>query len=67
MTYNRILGLVLLVVGALLLYFGFQASESISDQVQETVTGKFSDSTMWYLITGAVAAVAGAALLIRVR
>jgi hypothetical protein len=60
---KRVIGIVLLVVGALLLYFGLQATDAPLEQVRETVTGDYSDNTMMYLIGGAAAAVAGAALL----
>jgi hypothetical protein len=53
---------VLLVVGVLLLFFGWQSSESVGDQISETLTGRFTDETMWYLIGGAAAVVAGAFL-----
>lgn len=58
----KILGIVLLVVGALLLFFGYQASQSMGEQLTETVTGRFSDETMWYIIGGVAALVAGAFL-----
>lgn len=58
-----ILGIVLLVAGAILLYFGFQATDAPLEQAREGLTGDYSDQTMLYLIGGAVAAVAGAALL----
>jgi hypothetical protein len=61
---SKILGLVLLVAGAILLYFGFNATESVGEQVVEGVTGNYTDQTMWYLIGGAVAAVAGLGLLV---
>lgn len=64
MNSNQIIGIVLLVVGAILLYFGYQASQSIGEQVTETFTGRFSDSTTWYFILGAAAAVGGIALLV---
>jgi drug/metabolite transporter (DMT)-like permease len=63
MNGKQIAGLVLLVAGVILLYFGYQASQSIGEQVQETFTGRFSDSTTWYFILGAVSAVAGVGLL----
>ncbi|TVS10365.1 MAG: DUF3185 family protein [Gammaproteobacteria bacterium] len=63
MSSNQIIGIVLLVVGAMLLYFGYQASQSIGEQVTETFTGRFSDSTTWYFILGSAAAVSGIALL----
>lgn len=56
---SKVVGLVLLVVGIILLYFGWQASQSVGDQLTEAVTGRFTDGTMWYLIAGAAAIVAG--------
>jgi len=64
MTTNRILALVLLVVGAILLFFAYQSSQSLGDQVTEAVTGRFTDSTTWFLILGAAAAAAGIGLLL---
>ena len=60
---KRVLALVLLVVGAVLLYFGFQAADAPFEQARESVTGDYSDQTMLYLVGGAAAAVAGLALL----
>lgn len=59
---NKVIGIVLLVTGLILLYFGWQASQSAGDQIAETFTGRFTDSTMWFLIIGAAAAVGGAML-----
>lgn len=61
---NKILGLVLLVVGLILLYFGWESSQSVGDQVTEAFTGRFTDSTMWFLIAGAAAAVGGILLAV---
>lgn len=55
----KLLGIILLVVGVILLIFGFNASQSLGDQVTETVTGRFTDETMWFIIGGAVAIVVG--------
>jgi drug/metabolite transporter (DMT)-like permease len=60
---HQILGIVLLAVGAVLLYFGYQASQSVGEQLVESFTGRFTDSTVWYFILGAAAAVGGVALL----
>ena len=60
----KIIGAVLLVVGAPLLYFGFPATDAPLEQVRESVTGEYSDRTMLYLIGGAAAAVGGLALLL---
>lgn len=64
MSPYRILGIVLLVLGAALLIVGLNASDSVGDQVSEALTGKYTDSTTWYLIGGAVAGVAGLALML---
>ena len=59
MMNNRILAIVLLVVGLILLFFAYQSSQSLGDQVTEAVTGRFTDSTTWFLFLGAVSMVAG--------
>lgn len=64
MATNRILALVLLVVGLILLFFAYQSSQSLGDQVTEAVTGRFTDPTIWYLILGAASAVAGVGMLL---
>ncbi len=64
MSGAKILGIVLIVVGAILLYFGINATESVGEQVVEGVTGRYTDNTMWYLIGGGVAAAAGIGLLL---
>jgi uncharacterized membrane protein len=64
MVTTKLAGLVLLVVGGILLYFGYNASETALESVTETVTGRFTDETTMYLIGGAVCAVLGAGLLI---
>jgi hypothetical protein len=62
---NKIFGAALLVVGLILLYFGYQSSQSLGDQVFETFTGRFTDSTIWLFIAGAASAVIGIGLLSR--
>jgi len=59
---TKLVGIVLLVVGIGLLYFGFQSTQSVTNQVAESLTCRFTDETMWYLIGGAAATVAGAFL-----
>ena len=64
MANKKIIGVVLLVVGAILLYFGLQATDAPLEQARETITGDYSDQTMLYLIGGVAAAVGGVALLL---
>lgn len=62
-----VVGAVLLVVGIIVLYLGYQSSQGLDDQVSEAVTGDFTDSTVWYWILGAASGVAGAVMLSRGR
>lgn len=62
MSPNRLLGVILLVVGVILLYFGLQATDSVSESITEGLTGKYTDKTTWYIIGGAVAIIAGGML-----
>ncbi|MCC5857351.1 MAG: DUF3185 family protein [Ectothiorhodospiraceae bacterium] len=64
MTNIQIIGIVLLVTGAILLYFGYQASQSAGEQIVQTFTGRFSDTTTWYFVFGAAAAVGGFIMLL---
>lgn len=52
MSTQRIAGIVLLVVGVVLLILGINASDSVADQVSETFTGRFTDTTTWYIVGG---------------
>lgn len=63
MSKNQIIGIVLLVVGAILLYMGYQSSQSLGEQLHETFTGRFTDSTMWYFLFGGAAVAAGLGML----
>lgn len=65
MNQNKIIGIVLLVIGAIALYFGFNATNAPMEEVTEAFTGRYSDQTMLYLIGGAVAGVAGLVMLFR--
>lgn len=62
MSGNRILGFVVLAVGVVLVGFGLNASNAPVEQVSSTLTGRFTDSTMWYFILGAAAIVGGGLL-----
>ena len=62
---KKLIGIVLLALGALLLYFGFNATQAPAEEIGEALTGKYSDNTMMYLIGGGVAAVAGLFMLVK--
>lgn len=58
----RIIGIVLMAIGVVLLVFGYQASQSLGEQLVEGVTGRFSNNTMAYIVGGFVAILIGAGL-----
>lgn len=66
MNITRILGVVLLIVGVILIVVGVTASRSFADNVSNFFTGHFTQTTMWYLIGGIVAAAVGLLLAIGV-
>lgn len=67
MTANRIIGLVLVAVGIVLLIFAVNASEAPLDRLSQTFTGRFTQTTMLYLIGGVVAIVGGGLLSVAGR
>ena len=62
MSTPRILGFVLVAVGALLLIFGFNATDSTVNRASEALTGQYTDRTMWLLVAGTAAAIGGVLL-----
>lgn len=64
MSMARIMGVILAVVGIGLLIMGMNATQSIGEQAHEGLTGRFTNTTTWYIIGGIAALVGGAALAI---
>ena len=64
MSTQRIVGIVMVVAGVVLGIIGLNASDSVADQVSETFTGKYTDSTMWYMIGGGAMALLGLLLAV---
>jgi hypothetical protein len=56
---NKAISLALLVGGIVLIIYGISASDSLSSSFSRFFTGSPTDKTMWLLIGGIVAAVAG--------
>jgi hypothetical protein len=56
---NKALSVALIAVGAVLLIYGFNASESIGSELSEMFTGAPTDKTVWLLIGGIVAIALG--------
>jgi hypothetical protein len=59
MNTGKLIGIGLLVLGLILLYFGFNATNSPVEELGEAFTGKYSNETMTYLIGGGIAVAAG--------
>jgi hypothetical protein len=56
---TRAVSLALVIGGVLLLYFGGQSLHSFGNEVSKLFTGSPTDKTIWLLVGGAVATVAG--------
>ncbi|NYS26765.1 DUF3185 family protein [Rhodobacteraceae bacterium 2376] len=64
MPKSNIIGIVALALGGVLLFFAWRASNAPVEQISEALTGRYTSSTMWFLVAGIVGVVAGVALLV---
>jgi hypothetical protein len=64
MTPQRILGVVLLIIGVAVLIIGMNSSHSLPDQVSNTFTGRFTGTTMWYILGGIAAGLVGLLMVV---
>ena len=62
MNITKIFGLILLVIGVVLLGFGINSSQAVTEKVMEGVTGRYTDNTMWYILGGIALIIGGGAL-----
>ncbi len=65
MSQSRIIGLVALVLGGVLLLLAWRASNAPIEQLSEALTGRYTNTTMWYLLAGIAGVVIGGVLLLR--
>ena len=63
MNIQRVLGILLLVVGVILFVVGMNASDSVADRWSNFFTGHFTDATVWYIVCGIASAVGGLVLV----
>ena len=64
MRLSQMVGIAVLVLGAVLLGFGYQSSNAPLDQISSVITGRYTNQTMWYLISGIVLILAGGLLAV---
>ncbi len=60
---NRAIGAALLVVGILLMVYGFHASDSVSSDISRVFTGAPTDKTVWLLLGGSASMAIGMAMI----
>ncbi len=60
----HIVGIVALVVGISLIALGYNASQSLTEELSESLTGRYSDATTWYFIGGVASATLGLLLAV---
>jgi len=64
---NNVVGLAIFALGVVLLIFGFNESHSFSSDVSRFFTGNPTDRSIWMIVGGAAAVVAGLVLTIAKR
>ena len=62
---NKGIGIALLVVGVMLITYGFNASDSVGSSLSRAFTGAPTDKTLWLLLGGSAAAIIGAVMTFR--
>lgn len=56
---SKIPAIAFLIVGVILLVFGFNASESVASEVSNAVTGAPTDKSIWLIALGALGVLVG--------
>jgi len=61
----KVIGIALIVIGAGLIYWGYQMSDSIASRLTESFSGSMPEEVMIRYIAGAVGVVVGGYLFLR--
>ena len=64
---QKFIGLALLLVGLILLFFGFQEGDSIASSLKESITGSPTDRSIALIIGGVISACAGLGMMLMGR
>ena len=59
---TRIIGVVVFAIGVAFLGFAYHSTNAPLEQLSNTITGRYSNETMWYFAVGIAAAVGGGLL-----
>lgn len=62
---NKAIGIALLVVGIVLIIFGFNASDSASSGISRFFTGAPTNKALWLLVGGIGSTIVGAVMTLR--
>jgi hypothetical protein len=62
MTMYRSIGIALAIAGIVFLVMGLGATDSAVERISETLTGKYTDQTVWYIAGGLAALIGGSVL-----
>lgn len=55
----RIFGIIALIIGVILLGFGLNSTQAVTERVLEGVSGRYTEKTTWYIITGIAMIIGG--------
>jgi hypothetical protein len=62
---NKGIGIALVVVGIVLIIYGFNASDSASSGISRIFTGAPTNKTLWLLLGGISSTIVGAVMMLR--
>ena len=57
---KRIVGVITFAIGVVLLGFAYHSTNAPLEKLSNTMTGRYSNETMWYFVLGIAAVVGGA-------
>lgn len=56
---KRFVGIALVIVGAVLLFWGYQSQQQLGHQLSRSITGSLPEDVWQYYVTGVIAVVVG--------
>lgn len=57
-------GIAILAFGAVLLGLGYYFSDTPVDQISDSLSARFTDSTLWYIVVGIALMIGGGAIAV---